>query len=98
HEVGVAPGLRQRDADFGARARFAHQHRRVRAVEQQTLDLAGETLRRRRELRSVAREHDGFGPDVRLGCATRGNRIVRGRAYDESLARVDLDGVTFNAR
>jgi hypothetical protein len=43
-KIGEAPGLRQRDADLGARLHFANQHRRIRAVEQQALDATGQAL------------------------------------------------------
>src|ERR1700686_4871623 len=44
-EIGEAAGLRQRDPDLGARLLLAHQHRRIRAVEEQALDATGKSLR-----------------------------------------------------
>src|SRR6476646_7969982 len=71
-EVGEAAGLRQGDPDVDACSLFADQHRRLRAVEQEALDMAGKMLRSGRQLGRVAREvnrfgaHEGF--DSLTGC------------------------------
>ena len=60
-QIGEATRLRQRDPELGVGVLLAHEHRRIRAIEQQTFDAATQRLRRCRQLRCIAREAHDLG-------------------------------------
>src|SRR6185369_3941858 len=89
-EVGKTPGLRQRYPDLRAGGLLADQHRRIRAVKQQTLDTPGKSLSGRRQLGGVAREIDDLGPHERLDGVACGDRPARPRANCQAVRGEEL--------
>src|SRR5437879_2951098 len=62
-QVGIGPGLRQRDAEFGMTAQLPEQHGGVGTVEEHAEYLAGMRRLASRQLGGRAAQQRGLGPD-----------------------------------
>src|SRR5690242_14416085 len=97
-EIGETSRLRQCNADAGARPRFANQHCRVGAVEQQAFNVSREVLRTGWQLGRIPRERDDFRAHERLDPITDGDGTACPRADRKPIDRGKLHQTAIDAR
>src|SRR5882672_2625085 len=80
-QVGIGPGLWQRNAELDMTLQLPQQHRGVGTVEEQADHLAGMRDLFGRQVGRGAAQQRGLGPDERLNGHTRRNGPLTARAH-----------------
>src|SRR5579863_4365323 len=89
-QVRKLPGLGQGNAEFAPSPRLLQQHRRIRAVEQNALDLARVQRKLGRQFRGAAREHCHFRAHEDLDGIARGDGAAFERAHHPAVGGGDF--------